>query len=153
MALKNGTEYLRGLRFKLRAMGIPVTRPVYVYGDNKSVLCNTTAPDSQLKKKSNSVGYHHCREDVALDEWRTYYLNTNSNMSDMMTKPLPAGEKRTKFCNKLFYFWSDKPNLEPSLEPNVDNRDKPVTVSAFELFPEEWITGFNQAGKLFQLFN
>jgi len=60
MALKTGTEYLRGLRYKLRAMGIPVTNPVYIYGDNKSVLCNTTAPDSQLKKKSNSVAYHHC---------------------------------------------------------------------------------------------
>ena len=68
MALKTGTEYLRGLRYKLRAMGIPVTNPVYIYGDNKSVLCNTTAPDSQLKKKSNSVAYHHCQEGVALDE-------------------------------------------------------------------------------------
>ena len=35
MALITGTECLRGLRFQLRAMGIPVTRPKYVYGDNK----------------------------------------------------------------------------------------------------------------------
>ena len=118
-------------------MGIPVTRPVYVYGDNKSVLCNTTAPDSQLKKKSNSVAYHHCREGVALDEWRTCYLNTNDNMSDMMTKPLPAGEKRTKFCSELFYQWNLKPSAEPTLDPSVDDRDKPVTVSAIELFPKE----------------
>ena len=55
MALKTGTEYLQRFRYKLCAMGIPVTNPVYIYGDNKSVLCNTTAPDSQLKKKSNSI--------------------------------------------------------------------------------------------------
>ena len=79
MALKTGTEYLRGLRYKLRAMGIPVTKPVFVYGDNKSVLCNTTAPDSQLKKKSNSVAYHHCREGVALDECRTCHMIRNDN--------------------------------------------------------------------------
>merc|ERR1712115_148961 len=97
MALKTGTEYLRGLRYKLRAMGIPVTKPVFIYGDNKSVLHNTAGPDSQLKKKSNSVAYHHCREGVALDEWRTCYLNTDENMSDMMTKPLPPGQKRDKF--------------------------------------------------------
>ena len=134
-------------------MGIPVTRPVYVYGDNKSVLCNTTAPDSQLKKKSNSVAYHHCREGVALDEWRTCYLNTNENMSDMMTKLLPAGEKRTAFCKRLFYFWDEKPSTEPSSEPSVDMRNKPATVSAAELFPKEWITGFNQAGLLFELID
>ena len=153
MALKTGTEYLRGLRFKLRAMGIPVTKLVFVYGDSKSVLCNTTAPDSQLKKKLNSVAYHHCREGVALDEWRTCYLNTNENMSDMMTKPLPAGEKQENFCKKLFYFWGDNPNLEPSVEPSVDHRDKSVTVLAIELFPEEWITGFNRAGEHFELFD
>ena len=129
-------------------MGIPVTTPVYVYGDNKSVLCNTTAPDSQLKKKSNSVAYHHCREGVALDEWRTCYLNTDENMSDMMTKPLPAGEKRDKFCKGLFYFWGDHGIVEPE---SVDKRDSPATVSAVELFPQEWITGFNQASKHFDL--
>ena len=69
MAMKTGTEYLRGLRYKLCAMGIPVTKPVFIYGDNQSVLSNTTGPDSQLNKKSNSVAYHHCREGVALDEW------------------------------------------------------------------------------------
>ena len=74
MALKTGTECLRGLQYKLCAMGILVTNPVYIYGGNKSILCNTTAPDSQLKKKSNSVAYHHCQEGVALDEWRTCYL-------------------------------------------------------------------------------
>ena len=70
-----------------------------------------------------------------------------------MTKPLPAGEKQTNFCKKLFYFWGDNPNLEPSVEPSVDHRDKPATVSAVELFPEEWITGFNRAGEHFELFD
>ena len=74
-------------------MGILVTNPVHIYGKNKSVLSNTTPPDSQLRKKSNSVAYHHCRERVALEEWQTCYLNTDENISDMMTKPLPAGEK------------------------------------------------------------
>ncbi|CAJ1963375.1 unnamed protein product, partial [Cylindrotheca closterium] len=42
-------EYLRGLRYKLRMMGIPVLGPSFIYGDNKkSVLANTSIPDSQL---------------------------------------------------------------------------------------------------------
>lgn len=105
MALKQATEYVRGLRYKLRAMGIPVTNCTYIYGDNQSVLVNATVPHSQLKKKANSVAYHHCREGAALDEWRTAYVNTNENTSDMMTKPLPAGQKRNYFCSKLFHFW------------------------------------------------
>ena len=32
--------------------------PAYVFGDNKSVLANTTAPGSTLKKKSNAIAYH-----------------------------------------------------------------------------------------------
>jgi hypothetical protein len=50
-AMKQCCKYLRGLRYKLRMMGIPVTGPAYILGDNKSVLCNTSIPDSTLKKK------------------------------------------------------------------------------------------------------
>jgi len=32
---------------------------------------------------------------VARDEWRVTYLNTNLNCTDMATKSLPGGEKRT----------------------------------------------------------
>ena len=49
MAMKAVTEYIRGLRFKLRMMGIPVETHTYIYGDNQSVLANTTMPHSNLK--------------------------------------------------------------------------------------------------------
>ena len=86
MAVKHATEYVRGLRYKLRSMGIPVDDCTYIFGDNQSVLANTTTPHSQLKKKSNSVAYHHCREGAAFDEWRTTYINTHLNPSDLLTK-------------------------------------------------------------------
>ena len=75
-------------------MGIPVDGPAYIFGDNKSVLANTTIPDSTLKKKSQSIAYHFVREGVARDEWRTTYVNTNDNEADLLTKLLPFGEKR-----------------------------------------------------------
>ena len=46
MAMKHATEYVQGLRYKLRAIGIPVVECAYVYGDNKSVLVNTGTPHS-----------------------------------------------------------------------------------------------------------
>ena len=72
-AMKQCCEYLRGLRYKLRMMGIPVNNPCFIFGDNQSVLWNTTVPDSMLKKKSSSVAYHYVREGVSADEWKITY--------------------------------------------------------------------------------
>ena len=52
MALKHCCEYICGLRYKLRMMGIPVEGPTCICDDNQSVVANTTIPDSILKKKS-----------------------------------------------------------------------------------------------------
>lgn len=104
VAMKNCVEYLRGLRYKLRMMGIPVTNPCLVEGDNQSVLWNTTVPDSTLKKKSCAVAYHYVREGVARDEWRTGYVNTKVNGSDILTKTVKCKQERQ---NKVKMFLRD----------------------------------------------
>ena len=65
VAMKQCCEYMRGLRYKLRIMGILVEGPICIYGDNQSVLANTTIPDSTLKKMSQSIAYHFVHEGVA----------------------------------------------------------------------------------------
>ena len=50
IAMKQCCEYLRGLRYKLRMMGIPVEGPAYIFGDNKFVLANSSQPDSVHNK-------------------------------------------------------------------------------------------------------
>ena len=102
-AMKQCCEYLKGLRYKLRMMGIPVLGPAYISGDNQSVLANTTNPDSTIKKKSQSIAYHFVREGVARGEWRTSYVNTHENEADLLTKPLPDGEKRRGFVSNLLH--------------------------------------------------
>lgn len=103
-AMKLCCEYLRGLRYKLRMMGIPVLGPSYILGDNQSVLNNASIPESQLKKKSQSIAYHFIREGVARDEWRVAYVNTHDNEADLLTKLLPHGDKRKRFVRKLLYY-------------------------------------------------
>ena len=103
VALKQCCEYIRGLRYKLRMFGIPVEGPTYIYGDNQSVLANTTIPESTLKKKSQSIAYHFVREGCSCDEWRTTYVNTHDNEADLLTKCLPAGEKRRGFVRKVLH--------------------------------------------------
>ena len=106
MAIKHAAEYLRSLRYKLRMLGIPCDEPTFVYGDNKSVLSNTSVPASMLKKKMNSLSYHFVREGCARDEWRTAYVNTHDNLADLLTKPLPSGEKRDRFLRQFLYWMS-----------------------------------------------
>ncbi len=108
LAMKHCTEYIRGLRYKLRMMGIAISGPTYIYGDNQSVLANTSKPESVLKKKSNSIAYHFVREGCARDEWRTTYVNTNFNPADLLTKPLASGEKRRRFVSMLLHHIYDR---------------------------------------------
>jgi hypothetical protein len=103
VAMKQCCEYLRGLRYKLRMMGIPCEGPAYIYGDNQSVLASCGIPDSILKKKSQSIAYHFVREGAARGEWRTSYVNTHDNEADLLTKLLPSGEKRRGFVAKLLH--------------------------------------------------
>jgi len=102
--MKQVTEYIRGLRYKLRMMGIPVEEATFVYGDNKSVINNTSLPQSTLQKKSNAIAYHFVREGSARDEWRINYINTHLNIADLMTKVLAGGEKRTGLIRKIMWY-------------------------------------------------
>ena len=102
-AIKVAMEYVRGLRFKLRMMGIPVDEPAFVFGNNQSVIANTANPASMLRKKSNSVVFHHCQDDLAGDAWRTAYVNTHDNAANLFTEPLSSGEKCCRFVRMLLH--------------------------------------------------
>jgi hypothetical protein len=45
VGMKQSIERLRGIRYKLRMMGVPLTGPSYIYGDNKSAITNSTTPN------------------------------------------------------------------------------------------------------------
>jgi hypothetical protein len=51
-----------------------------------SVVNNTSRPESQLKKKSNSIAYHFCQEVVASKAAFVTYELTATNIADMLTK-------------------------------------------------------------------
>ena len=103
IAMKQCCEYLKGLRYKLRMMGMPVINPCFIYGDNQSVLWNTSVPESTLKKKTSSVAYRYVREGVSADQWRTTYVNTAQNPSNILAKNLPAGINKYRKVRMLLY--------------------------------------------------
>ena len=93
VAMKQCCKYLHSLCYKFCMIGILINGPVHLFGDNQSVLANTTIPNSTLKKKSQSIAYPFVHEGAAWGKWHTAYVNTNKNESDLLTKILPNGEK------------------------------------------------------------
>ena len=85
-------------------MDIPLLGPSCCFGDNQSVLNNTSIPEQRLKQKSHSIAYHFAREGVARDEWRTAYVNTHVNTADLLNKQLRDGEKTRKFVSRPLYY-------------------------------------------------
>lgn len=102
VAMKHGMEKLRGLRYKIRMMGVPLTGPSYIYGDNMSVIHNTQRPESVLKKKSNSICYHAVRESVAMGESITGHIRTEDNLADLLTK-VTYGAKRKRLVQGILH--------------------------------------------------
>ena len=107
VAMKIGIETVRGIRYKLRMMGVPLDGPTFVYGDNMSVIHNTQRPESTLKKKSNSICYHAVRESVAMGESLTGHVSTHDNPADLTTKILPGGRKRDHLTSLVLYDIAD----------------------------------------------
>jgi hypothetical protein len=59
VAMKHGIETLMGLRYKLGMIGVPLTGPSFIYGDNKSQVTNSSRPESSLKKKCHLILLPH----------------------------------------------------------------------------------------------
>ena len=94
VAMKQAIYALRGLNKKPRMMGILISGPSYIYGDNILVIHNSSRPESFLRKKSNSVCYHAVSESVAMGESLVGHIPSKESIADLLTKVL-YGEKRT----------------------------------------------------------
>lgn len=102
MGLKIATDLVKGLRYKLRMMGIPIDGPTHMRVDNMSVVHNSTVPESVLKKKSNSIAYHYVRENVAARVLKIGYESSETNIADMLTK-IQAGPVRKRLSDMVLF--------------------------------------------------
>jgi hypothetical protein len=100
--MKHGIETLRGLRYKICMMGIPLSGHTCIYGDNKSQVTNSSRPELTLKKKSNSICYHAIRELVAMGETLLTHIRTGKNLADFLTKTT-SGTKRRKLVSGVVH--------------------------------------------------
>ena len=112
--MKTGVEALRGISYKLRMMGVPLTGPTQLYGDNMSAIYNTSRDELKLKKKINSICYHDVREAVASGKCLTTHCKTGDNYSDMKNKFLYGQKKRDNVAHILYDIWDHEDGPQPA---------------------------------------
>lgn len=107
VAMKLGMEALCRLCYKLRMMGVPISGPSYIHGNNMSVVHNTQRPEFTLKKKSNSVCYHAIRGAVIVGEHLTGHISTCNNPINLRMKVISGGQKRNHSVSVILYDLGD----------------------------------------------
>ncbi|KAL7574020.1 hypothetical protein ACA910_015600 [Epithemia clementina (nom. ined.)] len=100
--MRQATDAIEALRYKLRMFGIPIDGPCTVYGDNQSVITNASIPNSMLNKKHNSICYHRVRQAVAAQMIDVVKIDTRFNLADLLTKPLTA-DRREHLLQRILY--------------------------------------------------
>jgi hypothetical protein len=88
VAARIATDIAIEFRYNIRMMGFQLDGPVSLFGDNQSVVLNTTIPSSQLKKKIHACAYHRVREMITCRAIRFMHCNSVLNAADVLTKPL-----------------------------------------------------------------
>ena len=94
IALKHATEIIKGLRYKLEMLGVPIEGPSRMLCDSQSAVMNSSFPESVLKKKHCSIVYHIAQEAMAANIIHIYWERSKSNLADLFTKVLSAERRK-----------------------------------------------------------
>ena len=81
-------ESIIDFRYRLHMLGVPLNGSSVLFGDNQSMIMNTTVPSSALKKRHLAVAYHRIREAVASSIVDILHCPSETNLSNLLTKPL-----------------------------------------------------------------
>jgi hypothetical protein len=74
VAARIATEQVIDLRYTLRMLGTPLDGPAWMFGDNESVVTNSSISHSTLKKRHNALSSHRVREACAAGVM--YFIHT-----------------------------------------------------------------------------
>ena len=94
VAMRQAMEMIKALNYKLRMFGIPILERAKIFGDNRSVILNSSVPESTLKKKHHSINYNYVRECVAAGIALIFKVDTGENLADLFTKVLDANKRK-----------------------------------------------------------
>ena len=76
------------IRYMLHCLGVPVTTPTDLYGDNFGIIQSAEVPKGELKKKHIAISYHYVREAIAARIVNARWCRAYENFADVCTKAL-----------------------------------------------------------------
>ena len=86
VAKKVSVVMLHAIQYKLRMMGISISWPTYIYGDDMLIKHNISNPESTFKNKCNVIAYHAICESVAMRESLAGHIRSEDNPANLLTK-------------------------------------------------------------------
>ena len=79
-------EYMVGLCYRLRMLGVKIEGPSYIFMDNMSIIKSLTIPSAALKKKHLSICYHYVREAITAGIIWMFHIKSEDNLANPLTK-------------------------------------------------------------------
>ena len=86
VAARNAVQQILALRLTLRYLGVNLTGPSHLFGDNQSVVTSATLPHSPNKKRHHALSYHFVREAMATGDIIFSHVESKSNAADIVSK-------------------------------------------------------------------
>eukprot|EP00957_Ditylum_brightwellii_P142703 10873209-Ditylum_brightwellii.AAC.2 len=74
------------VQYMLRYLGVKVSKPTHILGNNRSVIINSTISSSLLKKKHVAISYHMDYEATAARIVHLLKMKGNWNFAEVLTK-------------------------------------------------------------------
>jgi hypothetical protein len=86
VAARIATDQIISNRVALRYLGVPIEGHTILYGDNQSVVDNSTIPHSRLNKRRIALSYHRVQEAICANIMTFVWLDSKHNPADILSK-------------------------------------------------------------------
>ena len=100
MALSDSSRQVAWLRMFQRELGFDTSHPTPMCADNNGSIFLAINPAHDRRTKHVDIRYHYIREFLEAGHAKLYYVNTNEQIADILTKPLTF-EKHADFRGRM----------------------------------------------------
>jgi hypothetical protein len=98
--------------YELRMLGAPLDGPIWMFGDNKSMINSAAEPSGRLTKRHLILSWHWLREKAAMGMVHYLHIGSKENIADCLTKHLAHTPMWALIKEHLFYRYNEVKEVE-----------------------------------------
>ena len=107
IAARTCIERIIELRTYLRYLGVPIRDQSWMFGDNRTVVNQSTLPDAKLHKRHYLLSYHRVREAIAAKVVNFLHIDGRINPADILSKHWGYQQVWHKLLKPLLFWAGD----------------------------------------------